>query len=104
MLSTRLLDSPQEYKQVSGMRRRVRKDGADRICQALLVYAKRIADEGFRGKAEELVKELFGPVYWCASCISISSHDLLIVSIFIGGLAVMMAGARRCLACRSGIC
>ncbi|KAL1686667.1 WD40-repeat-containing domain protein [Schizophyllum commune] len=46
MLSTRLLDSPQEYK------------------QALLVYAKRIADEGFRGKAEELAKELFGPIYW----------------------------------------
>ncbi|KAL7283998.1 hypothetical protein ACG7TL_001271 [Trametes sanguinea] len=40
------LDSPQEYK------------------QALLLYAKRIADEGFRAKAEELVKELFGPVYW----------------------------------------
>ena len=45
--AARALDSPQEYK------------------QALLLYAKRIADEGFRGKAEELVKELFGPVYWC---------------------------------------
>jgi protein HIRA/HIR1 len=45
--STRLLDSPQEYK------------------QAMLMYAKRIADEGFRAKAEELIKELFGPVYWC---------------------------------------
>lgn len=44
--AARVLDSPQEYK------------------QALLVYAKKIADEGFRGKAEELVKELFGPVYW----------------------------------------
>lgn len=44
--STKLLDSPQEYK------------------QALLIYAKKIADEGFRGKAEELIKELFGPVYW----------------------------------------
>lgn len=32
--------------------------------QALLVYAKTIADEGFRGKAEELLKELYGPVYW----------------------------------------
>ena len=32
--------------------------------QALLVYAKRIAEDGFRGKAEELVKELFGPLYW----------------------------------------
>ena len=84
--AAKALDSPAEYK------------------QALLLYAKRIADEGFRGKAEELVKELFGPVYWCVSCISISSNDLLIVFIFIGGLAVMMAGARRCLACRSGIC
>ena len=50
-LETRLhaakaLESPQEYK------------------QTLLLYAKRIADEGFRAKAEELAKELFGPVYW----------------------------------------
>lgn len=45
--ATRLLDSPQEYK------------------QALLLYARRIADEGFRAKGEELIKELFGPVYWC---------------------------------------
>lgn len=40
------LDSPAEYK------------------QALLLYAKRLADEGFRAKAEELVKELCGPLYW----------------------------------------
>lgn len=46
LLSTKLLDSPQEHK------------------QALLQYAKRIADEGFRGKADELAKELFGPIYW----------------------------------------
>jgi len=50
-LETRLqaakaLDSPQEYKQY------------------LILYAKRIADEGFRAKAEELIKELFGPMYW----------------------------------------
>ncbi|KZT28062.1 WD40 repeat-like protein [Neolentinus lepideus HHB14362 ss-1] len=44
--SAKAMDSPQEFKQV------------------LLVYAKKIADEGFRGKAEELIKELFGPVYW----------------------------------------
>ncbi|KAF8636355.1 hypothetical protein AX16_011006 [Volvariella volvacea WC 439] len=44
--ATKLLDSPQEYR------------------QALLAYAKKVADEGFRGKAEELIKELFGPVYW----------------------------------------
>ncbi|KAI0682933.1 WD40 repeat-like protein [Cytidiella melzeri] len=50
-LETRLhaansLDSPQEYK------------------HALVLYAKKIADEGFRAKGEELVKELFGPTYW----------------------------------------
>lgn len=50
-LETRLhaakaLESPQEYK------------------HALILYAKKIADEGFRGKGEELVKELFGPTYW----------------------------------------
>ena len=50
-LETRLhaakaLDSPSEYK------------------HALVLYAKKIADEGFRAKGEELVKELFGPVYW----------------------------------------
>lgn len=44
--SARALDSPQEYK------------------QALLVYAKRLADEGFRAKAEEFIRDLFGPVYW----------------------------------------
>lgn len=50
-LETRLhaakaLDSPQEYK------------------QALVLYARKIADEGFRAKGEELVKDLFGPTYW----------------------------------------
>ena len=44
--ATKVLESPAEYK------------------QALLVYAKRIAEDGFRGKAEELVKEMFGPLYW----------------------------------------
>ncbi|GLB39062.1 putative required for replication-independent chromatin assembly and for the periodic repression of histone gene transcription during the cell cycle [Lyophyllum shimeji] len=72
--ASRLLDSPQEYK------------------QALLVYAKRIADEGFRAKAEELIKELFGPVYfrpgredsWSPSVIGLSKRDLLkdVLSIF----------------------
>jgi len=28
------------------------------------MYAKKIADEGFRAKGEELVRELFGPVFW----------------------------------------
>ncbi|KAH8817594.1 histone transcription regulator 1 [Flagelloscypha sp. PMI_526] len=44
--SAKLLESPQEYK------------------QTLLVYAKRLTDEAFKAKAEELIKELFGPVYW----------------------------------------
>lgn len=44
--AARILESAAEYK------------------QALLLYAKTIADEGFRGKAEELLKELYGPVYW----------------------------------------
>ncbi|KAI3608524.1 transcription corepressor [Moniliophthora roreri] len=46
MHAARLLESPTEYK------------------QALVLYAKKIADEGFRAKAEELIKDLFGPVYW----------------------------------------
>jgi protein HIRA/HIR1 len=51
--STRVLDSPQEYK------------------QALLLYAKKISDEAFKGKAEELIKELYGPIYWCVACVSV---------------------------------
>lgn len=46
MLAARLLDCPTGYK------------------QALLQYAKKLAEEGFRAKAEELIRELFGPVYW----------------------------------------
>lgn len=46
LAAAKYLDSPTEYK------------------QALLLYAKRLADEGFRAKAEELVKELCGPLYW----------------------------------------
>jgi len=38
--------------------------GGQEYKQALLVYVKRIADEGFRSKAEEVVKDLCGPVYW----------------------------------------
>ena len=47
--SARVLDSPQEYK------------------QALLLYAKKISDEAFKGKAEELIRELYGPIYWCVA-------------------------------------
>ncbi|TFK49367.1 WD40 repeat-like protein [Heliocybe sulcata] len=67
MHTAKAVDSPQEYK------------------QALLVYAKKIADEGFRGKAEELIRELFGPVYWrpgkddswAPSVLGFSKRDLL---------------------------
>lgn len=41
------LDSPAEYRNF------------------LLAYAKRLADEGLRSKAEELIKELLGPIYQC---------------------------------------
>ncbi|KAI0711449.1 WD40 repeat-like protein [Earliella scabrosa] len=73
--ATKALESPQEHK------------------QAMLLYAKRIADEGFRGKAEELVKELFGPVYWrpgrddgwSPTVVGLSKRDLLkeVLSIFV---------------------
>lgn len=39
-------------------------DSSQEFKHALVLYAKKIADEGFRAKAEELVKELFGPTYW----------------------------------------
>ena len=51
--ATKLLDSPQEYR------------------WALLMYAKKISDEGFGSKAEELVKELYGPVYWYVALFSL---------------------------------
>ncbi|KAI6021803.1 histone transcription regulator 1 [Pisolithus microcarpus] len=44
--AAKALDCPSEYK------------------QTLLQYAKKLADEGFRAKAEELIKDLFGPIYW----------------------------------------
>ncbi|GJJ10789.1 hypothetical protein Clacol_005017 [Clathrus columnatus] len=44
--ASKLLDSPAEFK------------------HSLLLYAKKLSEEGFRGKAEELIRELFGPVYW----------------------------------------
>lgn len=43
------LDSPSEYKAF------------------LVQYAKRLAEEGLRSKAEELVRELLGPVYQCVA-------------------------------------
>ncbi|CAE6539796.1 unnamed protein product [Rhizoctonia solani] len=67
LAAAQLLDSPTEYK------------------QALLLYAKRLADEGFRTKAEELVKELCGPLYykpgredkWQPTVLSMNKRDLL---------------------------
>jgi protein HIRA/HIR1 len=77
--ATRLLDSPQEYK------------------QAMSMYAKRIADEGFRAKAEELIKELFGPIYWYVSDVAKS----LVVLIFcmVADLDEKMYGHPRSLDC-----
>lgn len=34
----------------------------------LSTYAKKLAEEGFRNKAEELIKELLGPVYLYVAC------------------------------------
>ena len=44
-------DSPVEYKSF------------------LSLYAKKLADEGIQNKAEELVKDLMGPIYLCVSLI-----------------------------------
>lgn len=57
--ATKVLESPIEYK------------------QALLVYTKRIAEDGFRAKAEELIKELFGPLYWYVLTGSSVGRDLI---------------------------
>jgi protein HIRA/HIR1 len=86
MLSTKLLESPQEYR------------------QALLMYAKKIADEGFRGKAEELVRELFGPVYWSVFPPILRLVQLLIGIPLVGDLGGKIVGNRRLSGFRSGIC
>ncbi|KIJ51707.1 hypothetical protein M422DRAFT_203025 [Sphaerobolus stellatus SS14] len=74
MGAAKLLDSQGEFK------------------HSLLLYAKKLAEEGFRGKAEELIKELFGPVYWRPNkdekwdptILGLSKRDLLkeVLSIF----------------------
>lgn len=61
MHAARMLGSPGEFK------------------MALSLYAKTIADEGFRGKAEELLRELYGPVYLCVFTPSISLKVMLTV-------------------------
>lgn len=45
MHSARLLDSPTEYK------------------QALAQYTKKLAEEGYKAKAEDLIRDLLGPMY-----------------------------------------
>ncbi|KAF9226375.1 WD40 repeat-like protein [Gyrodon lividus] len=74
MYAAKALDSPTEYK------------------QALLLYAKKIADEGFRAKGEELIRDLFGPVFWrpgrddcwCPTVVGMLKRDLLreVLSVF----------------------
>ncbi|KAJ1304238.1 hypothetical protein OPQ81_005401 [Rhizoctonia solani] len=67
LAAAQLLDSPVEYK------------------QALLLYAKRLSDEGFKSKAEELIKELCGPLYyrpgreekWQPMVLNMNKRDLL---------------------------
>ncbi|GAA5970462.1 hypothetical protein JCM21900_003136 [Sporobolomyces salmonicolor] len=63
------LDSPSEYRAF------------------LIAYAKKLADEGLRSKAEELIKELLGPVYnkpgkkvedeWSATVLGLNKRELL---------------------------
>ena len=81
--STKLLESPVEYK------------------QALLLYAKKIADEGFRAKGEELIKELFGPVYWYVAGFVLS---LVCTYVWIGDQGEMTGGVRLLSAYQSVIC
>lgn len=74
MHAAKALESPSEYK------------------QAMLLYAKKIADEGFRAKAEELIRDLFGPVFWrpgrddcwCPTVVGMLKRDLLreVLSVF----------------------
>lgn len=45
------------------MRAAVLLDSAAEYKSFLLMYAKKIADEGYKSKGEELVRELYGPVY-----------------------------------------
>ncbi|KAG6333141.1 hypothetical protein ID866_5947 [Astraeus odoratus] len=74
--AAKALESPSEYK------------------QATLMYARKLADEGFRAKAEELIKDLFGPVYWNPSrkeetwsptIVGLAKRDLLreVLSVFV---------------------
>lgn len=55
ILGSKLLDSPQEFK------------------MHLQQYATKLAAEGFRAKAEELLRELCGPLYWYAVLLKFST-------------------------------
>jgi len=66
MHSARLLDSPAEYK------------------QALAQYTKKLAEEGFKAKAEELIRDLLGPMYsrsgeqaWSPTVAGLGKRELL---------------------------
>ncbi|KAJ7253679.1 TUP1-like enhancer of split-domain-containing protein [Mycena haematopus] len=66
MHSARLLDSPTEYK------------------QALAQYTKKLAEEGYRAKAEELIRDLLGPMYsrsgeqtWSPTVAGLGKRELL---------------------------
>ncbi|KAF7348513.1 Protein HIR [Mycena venus] len=64
MHSARLLESPTEYK------------------QALAQYTKKLADEGYRAKAEELIRDLLGPMYsrsgeWSPTVAGLGKRELL---------------------------
>ena len=61
MHAAAILDSDKEFK------------------QALMVYARKIAEEGFRGKAEEVVKEFLGPIYWCVLFLCPSLHAMSLI-------------------------
>lgn len=70
----------------------------------LLLYAKRVAEEGFRGKAEELLKELCGPLYVYVFCHFSSSPDCLTCRFFFyitGERDEKILGLRLSWACRS---
>ena len=85
--AAKLLDSPSEFK------------------TNLILYAKRIAEEGFRAKAEELLKELCGPLYWLACSLIRGEFRILMHPWFPPGNPVVRNNGRPLsLACRSENC
>ncbi|KAJ7138434.1 histone transcription regulator 1 [Mycena crocata] len=66
MHSARMLESPMEYK------------------QALAQYTKKLGEEGFKAKAEELIRDLLGPMYsragdqsWSPTVAGLGKRELL---------------------------